>query len=198
MKKREPLPYDDLRWRPIAEALQRRREQIGSASLAMHDLATAIKQGRIRCLGRAINPVEVAPILPGRWEGCELCLTPEGLIEVRGRLPPFDFRQHVHQEVYLLIWWPDVEGVWPTAITEPASKQEPVDQGGARAKLPQRAATEIRRRIGRGEVKFAPAMAEKYPGVMTRRSWQRHIRDLRKQLREKQITKRQKATKPVA
>ena len=66
---------------------------------------------------------------------------------------------------------------------------EAVDKGGAPEKLPSRAEAEIRRRIGRGERKIAPTVAAKYPGVTSKRSWQRHVRNLRLEMK--------KATKPA-
>ena len=53
------------------------------------------------------------------------------------------------------------------------------DKGGAPSKLPRGAAAEIKRRIGRGEVKIPGEMKKKYPGVMHPRSWQRYVRQMR-------------------
>jgi hypothetical protein len=78
------------------------------------------------------------------------------------------------------LWGPDVDKAWPSPKTEAEieAKAES-DQGGAPSKLPRGAEKEIRRRIGRGGIKIAPAMEKKYPGVMDKRTWQLHVRRLR-------------------
>ena len=67
---------------------------------------------------------------------------------------------------------------------------EVVDKGGGPPRLPRGAGVEIRRRIGRGEVKIAGAMAKKYPDVMKPRSWQRWV----KRFRDAEIAKTTKPT----
>jgi hypothetical protein len=72
------------------------------------------------------------------------------------------------------------------ALVKVAAAVRERDKGGAPKKLPRRAEAEIRRRIGRGEPKIAPTVAAKYPGVMDKRSWQRHVRRLQLELKKRQ------------
>jgi hypothetical protein len=77
------------------------------------------------------------------------------------------------------LWGPDVDQAWTSPSETKTEAKAESDQGGAPSKLPRGAEKEIRRRIGRGEIKIAPEMAKKYPGVMDKRTWQLHVRRLR-------------------
>jgi ribosomal protein L29 len=61
-----------------------------------------------------------------------------------------------------------------------AALRQKTSAGGAPTKLPPKAKAEIKRRIARGDTKFAADMEAKFPKAMGRRNWNRHIAELRR------------------
>ena len=58
IKKAKPstqLPLDDMRWRPVAEIVEKLLPHIGNKVLIAHDLTKALASEKIRCMRRYTN-----------------------------------------------------------------------------------------------------------------------------------------------
>jgi len=88
-KRPRKLRLDDLRWLPLDQAHERRRQQTGDRHLAARDLTDALADGRLRCMARRIGEGtgpdrELVP--PAFWADWRLDSWADALlVRLRGR-----------------------------------------------------------------------------------------------------------------
>ena len=129
----EPLPLDDARWVLITTLVKERLiERSGSGDDAVRDLEQAMAQQGLRCMARSKDTGERKMLPPTIWE--EITITWRGpqygvIAEYRRRPGDHTWRQFMYR---LFVWLPDLDRIWPLAVSAP------VDQGNVSDVTPQR------------------------------------------------------------
>jgi hypothetical protein len=170
-------------WVPLMrEAFFQARDCVGSREVAAHDLYQDLIDGRLTSAIREFDShdvdVSARTLEPGYWS--QFVLRPA--LPDNGKPDP-GMRLWL-RDADLFPFWSAMFYVQRARLDQfyPVDRAAAKDTGGSPPKLPRRAEAEIRRRIGRRERKIAPAMAKKYPDVMTIGSWHRHVARIRRDI----------------